>query len=267
MKPGEPIESTGGPLSVELGPGIIGSIFDGIQRPLEKIKFLTGDYLQRGVSVPSLDKEKKWTFDPILTAGSEVKGGDILGEVQETSAILQKIMVPPSVEGKLISIASKGDYTVEEEIAEVETSKGIIKIPMMQKWPVRVGRPYKQKLDPDIPLVTGQRAQDTFFPVAKGGTSAMPGPFGSGKTVTQQQLAKWADADIIVYVGCGERGNEMTEVLKEFPKLEDPKTGKPLMDRTVLLSLIHIFRIVCTRPCCCVEPRRSTVHLSSNLLE
>jgi V/A-type H+/Na+-transporting ATPase subunit A len=236
MKPGEPIESTGGPLSVELGPGIIGSIFDGIQRPLEKIKFLTGDYLQRGVSVPSLDKEKKWTFNPILTAGSEVKGGDVLGNVQETSAILQKIMVPPSVEGKLISIVSKGDYTVEEEIAEVETSKGIIKIPMMQKWPVRVGRPYKQKLDPDIPLVTGQRAQDTFFPVAKGGTSAMPGPFGSGKTVTQQQLAKWADADIIVYVGCGERGNEMTEVLKEFPKLEDPKTGKPLMDRTVLIA-------------------------------
>jgi V/A-type H+-transporting ATPase subunit A len=236
MKPGEPIESTGGPLSVELGPGIIGSIFDGIQRPLEKIKFLTGDYLQRGVSVPSLDKEKKWTFNPMLTAGSEVKGGDILGEVQETSAILQKIMVPPSVEGKLISIVSKGDYTVEEEIAEVETSKGIIKIPMMQKWPVRVGRPYKQKLDPDVPLVTGQRAQDTFFPVAKGGTSAMPGPFGSGKTVTQQQLAKWADADIIVYVGCGERGNEMTEVLKEFPKLEDPKTGKPLMDRTVLIA-------------------------------
>ena len=236
MKPGEPIESTGGPLSVELGPGIIGSIFDGIQRPLEKIKFLTGDYLQRGVSVPSLDKEKKWTFNPILTAGSEVKGGDILGEVQETSAILQKIMVPPSVTGKLISIASKGEYTVEEEIAEVETSNGIIKIPMMQKWPVRVGRPYKQKLDPDIPLVTGQRAQDTFFPVAKGGTSAMPGPFGSGKTVTQQQLAKWADADIIVYVGCGERGNEMTEVLKEFPKLEDPKTGKPLMDRTVLIA-------------------------------
>src|SRR5664280_1250520 len=236
MKPGEPIESTGGPLSVELGPGIIGSIFDGIQRPLEKIKFLTGDYLQRGVSVPSLDKEKKWTFNPILTAGSEVKGGDVIGEVQETSAILQKIMIPTSVEGKLISVASKGEYTVEEEIAEVETSKGIIKVPMMQKWPVRVGRPYKQKLDPDIPLVTGQRAQDTFFPVAKGGTSAMPGPFGSGKTVTQQQLAKWADADIIVYVGCGERGNEMTEVLKEFPELEDPKTGKPLMDRTVLIA-------------------------------
>jgi V/A-type H+-transporting ATPase subunit A len=236
MKPGEPIESTGGPLSVELGPGIIGSIFDGIQRPLEKIKFLTGDYLQRGVSVPSLDKEKKWTFNPTLVTGTDVKGGDIIGEVQETSAILQKIMIPPNVEGKLISVASKGQYTVEEEIAEVETSKGIIKVPMMQKWPVRVGRPYKEKLDPDIPLVTGQRAQDTFFPVAKGGTSAMPGPFGSGKTVTQQQLAKWADADIIVYVGCGERGNEMTEVLKEFPKLEDPKTGKPLMDRTVLIA-------------------------------
>lgn len=236
MKPGEPIESTGGPLSVELGPGIIGSIFDGIQRPLEKIKVLTGDYLQRGVSVPSLDKDKKWTFKPTLSAGTDVKGGDIIGEVQETSAILQKIMIPPKVEGKLISIVPEGLYTVEEEVAEVETPSGIIKVPMMQKWPVRVGRPYKTKLDPDIPLVTGQRAQDTFFPVAKGGTSAMPGPFGSGKTVTQQQLAKWADADIIVYVGCGERGNEMTEVLKEFPKLEDPKTGKPLMDRTVLIA-------------------------------
>ncbi|WP_048191519.1 ATP synthase subunit A [Methanobacterium sp. SMA-27] len=236
MKPGEPIESTGGPLSVELGPGIIGSIFDGIQRPLEKIKVLTGDYLQRGVSVPSLNKETKWTFKPTITVGTEVKGGDVIGEVQETSAILQKIMIPPKVEGKLISIVPEGQYTVEEEIAEVETSSGIVKVPMMQKWPVRVGRPYKAKLDPDIPLVTGQRAQDTFFPVAKGGTSAMPGPFGSGKTVTQQQLAKWADADIIVYVGCGERGNEMTEVLKEFPELEDPKTGKPLMDRTVLIA-------------------------------
>jgi V/A-type H+-transporting ATPase subunit A len=236
MKPGEPIESTGGPLSVELGPGIIGSIFDGIQRPLEKIKVLTGDYLQRGVSVPSLNKETKWTFKPTISTGTDVKGGDVIGEVQETSAILQKIMIPPKVEGKLISIVSEGQYTVEEEIAEVETLNGIVKDPMMQKWPVRTGRPYKAKLDPDIPLVTGQRAQDTFFPVAKGGTSAMPGPFGSGKTVTQQQLAKWADADIIVYVGCGERGNEMTEVLKEFPELEDPKTGKPLMDRTVLIA-------------------------------
>ena len=236
MKPGEPIESTGGPLSVELGPGIIGSIFDGIQRPLEKIKVLTGNYLPRGVSVPSLNKDQKWLFKPVLRVGDEVKGGDVIGEVKETSAIIQKIMIPPKVEGTLKSIVSEGEYTVEETIAEVETSTGTVEVPMMQKWPVRVGRPYKAKLDPDVPLVTGQRAQDTFFPVAKGGTSAMPGPFGSGKTVTQQQLAKWADADIIVYVGCGERGNEMTEVLKEFPNLEDPKTGNPLMDRTVLIA-------------------------------
>ncbi|MEN6574091.1 ATP synthase subunit A [Methanobacterium aggregans] len=236
MKPGEPIESTGGPLSVELGPGILGSIFDGIQRPLEKIKVLSGDYIPRGVDVPSLPKDKKWTFKPTAKAGIEVKGGDVIGEVQETSAIVQKIMIPPKVEGTLKTIVSEGEYTVEEDIAEVETSKGVVKVQMLQKWPVRVGRPYKQKLDPDVPLVTGQRAQDTFFPVAKGGTSAMPGPFGSGKTVTQQQLAKWADADIIVYVGCGERGNEMTEVLTEFPELEDPKTGKPLMDRTVLIA-------------------------------
>jgi V/A-type H+/Na+-transporting ATPase subunit A len=236
MKPGEVVEPTGGPLSVELGPGIIGSIFDGIQRPLETIKILTGDYIERGVDVPSIPKDKKWAFKPVATAGAEVKGGDIIGEVQETSAVTQKIMIPPNVSGTLKSVASEGNYTVEEDIAEVETSKGPVKVQMMQKWPVRTGRPYKDKLDPDIPLVTGQRAQDTFFPVAKGGTAAIPGPFGSGKTVTQQQLAKWADADIIVYVGCGERGNEMTEVLKEFPELEDPKTGKPLMDRTVLIA-------------------------------
>ena len=236
MKPGEAVESTGGPLSVELGPGIIGSIFDGIQRPLETIKLAVGDYIERGVDVPALPKDKKWTFKPIATVGTEVKGGDILGEVQETSAVVQKIMVPPRVSGTLKSIVGEGQYTVVEDIAEVETPKGPVKVQMMQKWPVRVGRPYKDKLDPDIPLVTGQRAQDTFFPVAKGGTAAIPGPFGSGKTVTQQQLAKWADADIIVYVGCGERGNEMTEVLKEFPELEDPKTGKPLMDRTVLIA-------------------------------
>ncbi|EKQ55299.1 MAG: archaeal/vacuolar-type H+-ATPase subunit A, partial [Methanobacterium sp. Maddingley MBC34] len=236
MKPGEVVESTGGALSVELGPGIIGSIFDGIQRPLETIKLAVGDYIERGVDVPSLPKDKKWTFKPTATAGSEVKGGDILGEVQETSAVVQKIMVPPRVSGTLKSIVGEGQYTVIDDIAEVETPKGPVKLQMMHKWPVRVGRPYKDKLDPDIPLVTGQRAQDTFFPVAKGGTAAIPGPFGSGKTVTQQQLAKWADADIIVYVGCGERGNEMTEVLKEFPELEDPKTGKPLMDRTVLIA-------------------------------
>ena len=236
IKPGEKIESTGGALSVELGPGILTSIYDGIQRPLENIKALTGDYIERGVDVPALNKEKKWKFVPKVKAGVEVKGGDIIGEVQETSSIVHKIMIPPKVEGTLKSIVGEGEYTIEEDIGEVETSTGVEKIQMVQKWPVRVGRPYKAKLDPDIPLITGQRAQDTFFTVAKGGTAAMPGPFGSGKTVTQQQLAKWADADIIVYIGCGERGNEMTEVLKEFPELEDPKTGKPLMDRTVLIA-------------------------------
>jgi len=236
LKPGEKIESTGGPLSVELGPGIMGSIFDGIQRPLEVIKAKTGDFIERGVDVPSIDKEKKWTFKPVAKVGDKVQGGDVLGEVQETSAVLQKILLPPTIEGTVKSIVSSGEFTVEEDIAEIETSDGIKKVQMLQKWPVRKGRPYKDKLDPDIPLVTGQRTQDTFFPVAKGGTAAIPGPFGSGKTVTQQQLAKWSDADIIVYVGCGERGNEMTEVLLEFPELEDPKTGNPLMDRTVLIA-------------------------------
>jgi len=236
IKPGEQIESTGGPLSVELGPGILTSIYDGIQRPLENIKALTGDYIERGVDVPALPKDKKWKFTPKVSAGAQVKGGDVIGEVQETSSIVHKIMIPPKTEGTLKSIVSKGEYTIVDDIAEVETSAGVEKVQMVQKWPVRVGRPYKAKLDPDIPLVTGQRAQDTFFTVAKGGTAAMPGPFGSGKTVTQQQLAKWADADIVVYIGCGERGNEMTEVLTEFPELEDPKTGKPLMDRTVLIA-------------------------------
>ena len=236
IKPGEQIESTGGPLSVELGPGILTSIYDGIQRPLENIKALTGDYIERGVDVPALSKDKKWKFVPKVSAGAQVKGGDVIGEVQETSSIVHKIMIPPKTEGTLKSIVSEGEYTIVDDIAEVETSAGVEKVQMVQKWPVRVGRPYKAKLDPDIPLVTGQRAQDTFFTVAKGGTAAMPGPFGSGKTVTQQQLAKWADADIVVYIGCGERGNEMTEVLTEFPELEDPKTGKPLMDRTVLIA-------------------------------
>lgn len=236
IKPGETVERTGGPLSVELGPGILGSIFDGIQRPLENIKALTGDYIERGVDVPSLPKDKKWTFKPTAREGQMVKGGDIIGEVEETSSITHRIMIPPNVEGKLTMIAPQGEYTVLDDIAEVETESGTEKIQMLQKWPVRKGRPYKKKLDPDVPLVTGQRAQDTFFSVAKGGTAAIPGSFGSGKTVTQQQLAKWADADIIVYVGCGERGNEMTEVLKEFPELEDPKTGNPLMDRTVLIA-------------------------------
>lgn len=236
IQPGEVVESTGGPLSVELGPGVMGSIFDGIQRPLELIREESGDFIARGVDAESISKEKKWTFKPVAKVGDKVKGGDVLGEVQETSAVLQKILVPPMIEGELTSIASEGEYTVLEDIAEVATDKGDEKIQMLQKWPVRKGRPYVDKLDPDVPLVTGQRAQDTFFSVAKGGAAAIPGPFGSGKTVTQQQLAKWADADIVIYIGCGERGNEMTEVLTEFPYLDDPKTGNPLMDRTVLIA-------------------------------
>lgn len=236
IKPGEVVESTGGPLSVELGPGVMGSIFDGIQRPLELIKKESGDFIARGVDAPSINKEKKWTFKPVAKVGDKVTTGDVLGEVQETSAVLQKILVPPTVEGELKSLVPEGEYTVVDDIAEIETDDGIEKIQMLQKWPVRRGRPYAAKLDPDIPLVTGQRAQDTFFSVAKGGAAAIPGPFGSGKTVTQQQLAKWADADIVIYIGCGERGNEMTEVLTEFPYLEDPKTGNPLMDRTVLIA-------------------------------
>ena len=236
VKPGEKVESTGGPLSVELGPGVMGSIFDGIQRPLEVIKGISGDYIARGIDVDSIDKEKKWTFEPVAKVGDKVVGGDVLGQVQETSAVLQKIMVPPMIEGTIKSIAAQAEYTVLETIAEIETDEGIKEVQMLQKWPVRKGRPYKEKLDPDIPLITGQRAQDTFFCLAKGGAAAIPGPFGSGKTVTQQQLAKWADADIVVYIGCGERGNEMTEVLTEFPFLTDPKTGNPIMDRTVLIA-------------------------------
>ncbi|MCC7553547.1 MAG: ATP synthase subunit A [Methanobacteriaceae archaeon] len=236
IQPGEVVESTGGPLSVELGPGVMGSIFDGIQRPLEIIKEASGDFIARGVDAPSVNKDKKWTFKPVAKVGDIVKPGDVLGEVQETTAVLQKILVPPMHGGKIKSIVSSGEYNVLEDIAEIETEDGDKKVQMLQKWPVRKGRPYEDKLDPDVPLVTGQRAQDTFFSVAKGGTAAIPGPFGSGKTVTQQQLAKWADADIVIYIGCGERGNEMTEVLTEFPYLEDPKTGNPLMDRTVLIA-------------------------------
>ena len=237
VKPGDVVESTGGPLSVELGPGIMGSIYDGIQRPLELIKGLTGDYIARGVDVPSIDKEKSWAFNALAKVGDEVKTGDHLGEVQETSAVLHKILVPPSVESGKVKSISSGNYTVTDVVAEIEKEDGTVEeVTMLQKWPVRKGRPYQEKLDPDIPLVTGQRSQDTFFTVAKGGTAAIPGPFGSGKTVTQQQLAKWADADIVVYIGCGERGNEMTEVLSEFPFLDDPKTGNPLMDRTVLIA-------------------------------
>ncbi|WP_455645045.1 ATP synthase subunit A [Methanosphaera sp.] len=236
IKPGEKIESTGGPLSVELGPGILKAIYDGIQRPLDEIKAVSGDFIPRGVDVPALDKTKEWEFKPTASVGDKVNGGDIIGTVDETSAIVHKIMIPPTMSGTIKSIVSQGKYNIVEDIAEVETENGVETVQMMQVWPVRVGRPYVEKLDPDVPLITGQRAQDTFFCLAKGGTSAMPGPFGSGKTVTQQQLAKWADADIVVYIGCGERGNEMTEVLTEFPELEDPKTGNPLMDRTVLIA-------------------------------
>ena len=232
IQPGEVVECTGGPLSVELGPGVMSSIFDGIQRPLRIIREESGDFIARGIDVDSVNKEKKWEFKPVAKVGDKVQGGDVLGEVQETTAVLHKILVPPTMEGEVTSIAAEGEYTVLEDIAAIDGEA----VQMLQKWPVKRSRPYVRKLDPDIPLVTGQRAQDTFFSVAKGGAAAIPGPFGSGKTVTQQQLAKWADADIVVYIGCGERGNEMTEVLTEFPFLDDPKTGNPLMDRTVLIA-------------------------------
>lgn len=233
---GEPVESTGEPLSVELGPGLIEGIFDGIQRPLEKIRELVGNSLVRGVEVPALDREKKWHFVSKVKAGDKVVGGDILGTVQETEIVEHRIMVKPGVVGTVKSIA-EGDYTVTEQIGSIETANGEeLPVTLMQKWPVRRGRPFEKKLAPNVPLVTGQRVVDTLFPIAKGGVAAIPGPFGSGKTVTQHQLAKWAEADIVVYIGCGERGNEMTDVLNEFPELIDPHTGKSLMERTVLIA-------------------------------
>lgn len=236
LAPGAPVESTGEPLSVELGPGLIQSIFDGIQRPLVEIMNRTGNNLHRGVEVPSLNRETKWHFTPTVAAGAQVVGGDVIGTVQETEIVLHKIMVPAGVIGTVKSIA-EGDYTVTEPVAEIETVNGDVRtMTLMQKWPVRVGRPYKKKLPPTMPLVTGQRTIDTLFPIARGGVAAVPGPFGSGKTVVQHQLAKWAAADIIVYIGCGERGNEMTDVLNEFPELIDPKTGHSLMERTVLIA-------------------------------
>lgn len=233
--PGEEVVSTGIPLSVELGPGLIGSIFDGIQRPLAKIMEVSGTNLERGVEVPSLDREKKWPFVPVKEIGDEVVPGDTLGTVQETAVVSHKIMVPDKISGKIVDI-KKDFYSVEDIVAKIETANGIVELKMMQTWPVRVGRPYKTKLSPDIPLVTGQRVIDTLFPLAKGGVASVPGPFGSGKTVVQHQLAKWAAADIIVYIGCGERGNEMTDVLNEFPELKDPRTGSSLMERTVLIA-------------------------------
>jgi V/A-type H+-transporting ATPase subunit A len=233
--PGEPVYSTGAPLSVELAPGLIESIYDGIQRPLNKIREQAGDRITRGITVDSLDHEKLWHFVPTAKVGDEVTGGDVLGTVQETEAVLHKIMVPPNVSGKVIWIF-EGDANIVTPIVRLEKNGKEIALPMLQKWPVRKGRPYAEKLAPNEPMVTGQRVIDTLFPVAKGGVAAVPGPFGSGKTVVQHQLAKWADADIIVYVGCGERGNEMTDVLMEFPELKDPRTGLSLMKRTVLIA-------------------------------
>ncbi len=232
---GEAVESTGEPMSVELGPGLIGSIFDGIQRPLDAIRKVCGNNLARGVEVPSLKRETVWKFTPSVKVGDKVVGGDIIGTVPETDIVLHKIMVPNGVEGTVKKI-SEGEFHADDTVCIIETAKGEKELSLIQKWPVRQGRPYQKKLSPTMPLVTGQRVVDCLFPIAKGGVAAIPGPFGSGKTVTQHQLAKWAEADIIVYIGCGERGNEMTDVLNEFPELIDPNTGKSLMERTVLIA-------------------------------
>lgn len=236
LGPGAPVVSTGSQLSVELGPGLIENIYDGIQRPLEVMYRQQGSNIQRGIRVPALDREKKWEFVPTVKVGDEVQTGDIIGTVQETFVVEQRIMVPHKVKGTVKSVRI-GDFTVEETVCEVQREDGTVsEISMMQRWPVRVGRPYKEKIVPDMPLLTGQRVIDTMFPIAKGGVAAVPGPFGSGKTVVQHQLAKWADADIVVYIGCGERGNEMTDVLREFPELKDPRSGESLMKRTVLIA-------------------------------
>ncbi len=235
LGPGEPVETTGSPLSVELGPGLIGTIFDGIQRPLKAIAERVGDYITRGIDVPALDRNIRWYFKPLVKKGTRVDQGDIIGEVKETETIMHRVMVPPGTRG-IIEEISEGEFTVDEPVAKIRDGDRVYNVTMLQRWPVRQPRPVKEKLPPREILVTGQRVIDTFFPVAKGGTACIPGPFGSGKTVVQHQLAKWADADIIVYVGCGERGNEMTDVLLEFPRLTDPRTGRPLMERTVLIA-------------------------------
>ena len=235
LGPGEDVVSTGEPLSAELAPGLISGIFDGIQRPLTALYEKYGARISRGVSVNKLDRGKKWTFVPTVKKGDEVEEGDVLGTVAETELVEHRILVPNGVRGKVLSI-EKGEFNIEETIAVIKTGKGDAPVCMLRKWPVRRGRPYKEKLTPDAPMVTGQRVVDTLFPIARGGVAAVPGPFGSGKTVVQHQLAKWADADIIVYIGCGERGNEMTDVLNEFPELKDPKSGEPIMKRTVLIA-------------------------------
>jgi len=235
LGPGEPVETTGEALSVELGPGLISSIYDGIQRPLTRIQSQSGDFIERGVEAPALDRSRRWSFVASKSPGERVQSGDVLGEVAESALVTHKIMVPPGVQGELKSLSS-GEFTVEETIGTITTEAGDREIQMMQKWPVRIGRPFANKLSPSEPMITGQRVIDTFFTVAKGGTACVPGPFGSGKTVVQHQLAKWADVDIVVYVGCGERGNEMTDVLNELPELKDPRTGESLMLRTVLIA-------------------------------
>lgn len=232
---GEKVESTGEPLSVELGPGLIGSIFDGIQRPLDDIMKICGNNLDRGVEVSALKRDKKWNFVATVQVGDKVESGDIIGTVKETESVLHKIMVPNGVFGTVKSIDG-GEHTIDDTVCVIDTPKGERSLTLSQRWPVRRGRPYAKKLSPDKPLITGQRVIDTMFPIAKGGVAAIPGPFGSGKTVTQHQLAKWAEADIVVYIGCGERGNEMTDVLNEFPELIDPHTGRSLMERTVLIA-------------------------------
>ena len=237
LGPGAEVVTTGAPMSVELGPGMIEGIYDGIQRPLEKIVEKVGACITRGVEVPALDPEKKWEFTPAVQEGTEVVGGDVIGTVPETAVVLHKIMVPPKMSGTIVKVAAKGQYTIHETVAVLRTKEGKeVELTMVQKWPVRVGRPYAKKYPPKRPLSSGQRIIDTMFPIAKGGTAAGPGPFGSGKTVVQHQLAKWSDVDIVVYIGCGERGNEMTDVLREFPELKDPRTGESLMKRTVLIA-------------------------------
>jgi len=237
LGPGEPVVSTGEPLSIELGPGLVSSIYDGIQRPLDKIREKVGSYIARGINMPGIDREKRWKFKPLVKKGDRIVSGDIIGEVDETTLITHKIMVPPGVEGQVVEVA-EGEFRVEETIARIRppNSRSTVSLTMLQRWPVRRERPYKEKLPPAIPLFTGTRVIDTFFPIAKGGTGCIPGPFGSGKTVVLHQLAKWADADVIIYVGCGERGNEMCDVLTELPMLRDPRTGEPLMKRTVLIA-------------------------------
>lgn len=237
LGPGAEVVSTGAPLSVELGPGLIESIYDGIQRPLEEIRSMAGAHIPRGIQAPPLPEDKKWDFTPVAKPGDAVVAGDVLGTVPETASVLHKIMVPHRMDGTVEWVAEAGAYTIRDVIAKVRLADGSLKeLTMVQKWPVRVGRPYRRKFPPSAPLQTGQRVIDTMFPVAKGGTAAVPGPFGSGKTVVQHQLAKWADVDIVVYIGCGERGNEMTDVLREFPELTDPRTGETLMKRTVLIA-------------------------------